>query len=130
MSSVTNSNFLANFAGDEESVKKASTNRWTLVELPSGIFSSIRDLDFTETSAAWALDRRWRIIGVGFERTIVDPVASLTASEAISGLHCAVKHSSNILLLGMLIWARSSFLSPHNLFLAMTEQNMLNMGRA
>lgn len=90
----------------------ASTNSRALVELPSGVLLGFRDLDLTETTAAMTLDRRWRrIVVVEFERAITDPVASLTASEAVSGLHCVVTHSPTFPFPRVLIWAKSLWLT-------------------
>lgn len=84
--------------------RERSTNGRAFVESSSGILFSVRELGFAETSAARAVDRRWRriVIGVGFERAIADPVAGLTASEAVAGLHPVVvtlSETSNLRLI-------------------------------
>lgn len=76
--------------------RERSTNSRAFVESSSGILVSVRELGFAETSAARAVDRRWRriVVGVGFERAVADPVAGSTAAEAVAGLHPVVTHSS------------------------------------
>ena len=72
---------------------------------------SVRELGFAETSAARAVDRRWRriVVGVGFERAVADPVAGSTAAEAVAGLHPVgdiqpPSHFSMMLLWALSLW--------------------------